>query len=305
MYRLLKFSFFILVCIVINTTIATNVARAQNVKRLEEEAIKDRERDVKRRQLLEQYKEQEQIIKNTPISEEEAEQRNLVEVESNNILPSDLANIYSLVPYKVRRRDWGHMFSVAYCQFSPTSYQTDYFGAGIPLASGESSSYENVFGSEAAIELSYGYKWNFILGAVTGEAGLALYSNAAEAPDLGDAQLSARIIRAGARYTMDNIYYEPLFAPYVYGGVYTVLYDETQGAESYNGNTGPAPYWGAGIKFQLSWLDKASAVEAYTESGIENTYLFAEVRQYMASTVEQDPDFSTGMDLNMGMSLEF
>ena len=249
--------------------------------------------------------EQEKIIKSKPISEEEAEQRNLVEVEPNNVLPSDLANVYSLVPYKVRRKDWGHMVSVAYCHFSPTSYQTDYFGAGIPLASGDDSNYENIYGSEAAIELSYGYKWNFVLGAITGELGVALYSNDAEAPDLGDAQLSARIVRAGARYTMDNLYYEPFVAPYVYGGMYTVLYDETQGAFSYNGSTGPAMYWGGGVKFQLSWLDKASAVEAYTDSGIENTYLFAEVRQYMAATDDEDPDFSTGMDLNLGMSLEF
>jgi hypothetical protein len=57
--------------------------------------------------------------------------------------------------------------------------------------------------------------------------------------------------------------------------------------------------------FQLGWLDPIAAVEAYSESGIENTYIFAEVRQYMASEEDIDPDFSTGLDINFGMSLEF
>jgi hypothetical protein len=280
-------------------------AYGQNIQRAEEEAVKDRERELKKLQMLQQKKDEEDRILSQPLSEDELTSKNLVEVEPNNILPSDLANVYTLVPYKVRRTEWGHQFSITYSQFNPTEYQTDYEGPGVPMSDGLLPTYENAYGAEPMVELAYGAKWNFLLGSLVGELGYGIMSNAADATDLGDATLNLQIVRAGLRYNMDNISYEPYFVPYGYAGAYTVLYAEEQGGASYDGNTSPALYWGGGLMFQLGWLDPIAAVEAYSESGIENTYIFAEVRQYMASAEDIDPDFSTGLDLNFGMSLEF
>jgi hypothetical protein len=278
---------------------------AQNIQRIEEEAIKDRERELKKLQLLQQQKEEEERILQQPLSEDDMASPNLVEVEPNNILPSDLANVYTLVPYKVRRTEWGHHFAITYCQFNPTEYQTDYEGAGVPMSDGQLPTYENAYGAEPMVELSYGVKWNFLLGSLVAELGYGIMSNAADNTDLGDATLNLQTIRTGVRYNLDNITYEPYLVPYGFAGAYTILYAEEQAGASFDGNTSPALYWGGGVMFQLGWLDPIAAVEAYAESGIENTYLFAEVRQYMASSEEIDPDFSTGLDLNFGMSLEF
>ena len=40
-------------------------------------------------------------------------------------------------------------------------------------------------------------------------------------------------------------------------------------------------------------MDTASAVQSYNESGIENTYLYLDVRQYMKSSAGSDPDLSS------------
>lgn len=235
------------------------------------------------------------------LSVEELEKQNLVEVESNNVLPSELNSSLAIVPYKDRRRKWGHAFSVSYSFYKPAYYKSDYINP-------ELADFELDYGSPQIplIEISYTHKWNFSLGSLGGEMSYGYYSNDADDFDLlGDANLQLQMARVGVKFTMDNLFSEPIVAPYFSTGIYSVLYDETQGGASFNGTTGVAGYWAAGALFQLDWLDKSSAIDAYLESGIENTFLSVEVRQFLASSVEQDPDFSTDPDINIGISVEF
>jgi hypothetical protein len=233
------------------------------------------------------------------MDEEEAQEKGLVEVEPNNILPSDVASSYVLVPYQLRRARWGHLFTIGYSQFHPYKYESDYISPGL-------SDFDSLYGSAPMFEISYTYKYNFKLGSIGGEIGYGHYSNAADdTVAIQNANLSVQIVRLGVRYSMDNLFSEPYIVPYGILGAYTALYHETQGNRSFNGTTGASEYWGAGALFQLNKADRAAAVEAYTESGIENTFLFVEARQYLASTVEKDPDFSTKLDINFGMNLEF
>ena len=81
-------------------------AMAQNERRLEEEAILDAERKAKVKQLIEERQAEEERIRESNYTDEELQERNLVEVEPNNILPSDLSSQGALVPYKVRRPRW-------------------------------------------------------------------------------------------------------------------------------------------------------------------------------------------------------
>jgi hypothetical protein len=66
-----------------------------------------------------------------------------------------------------------------------------------------------------------------------------------------------------------------------------------------------AYYYGAGVLLQLGWLDPSAALDAYTESGIENTFVFLEMRKHTAAAGDEDPDFSTDLDINAGLTLEF
>lgn len=272
---------------------------AQNYQRSEEEQVKDQDLNTKMQEYLKKREAEDKLLLEKPITLKELENKNLVEVEPNNILPSDLVSNYALVPYKVRRPRWGHLFTISYSQFNPTQFESDY-------TSPEFANFEDLYGTASMIEASYTYKWNFILGSIGGEISYGTYANDADDTDLiGNASLSVQIVRLGVRYVADNFMYEPIIAPYLVAGAYSVLYDESQSGESYNGTTAAAGYYGIGALFQLNWLDGSAAVEAYSESGIENTYLFAEAKSYLASAVEKDPDFSTNFDINFGMSLEF
>jgi len=276
-------------------------ARAQNYQREEEEAILDQERQRRVEEIIQQREREAEELLEKPLTEEEIKNRKLVEVEPNNILPSDLTNIYSLVPYAVRRNRWGWYYGVTYSMYHPDQFASDYFDPNL-------ATFDELYSSAQLplVEFFITYKWNFKLGSLGLDTAIGLYENDNADEDLmGDARLSLQMVRVGLRYTMDNITYEPYVAPYAIGGAYMVRFEEMQGGAKYSGTTMVAPYWGLGLLFQLNWLDQTAAVEAYSSAQIENTFLFLEGRQYLASSEAKDPDFSTAMDLAGGISLEF
>lgn len=271
---------------------------AQNVNRLEEELLLDQAKKAKVEEILKARQAEEERIKSLDLSDKELEEQQLVEVVPNNILPSDLSSIYVVVPYKIRRPRWGTSFGINYVMFNPTQYASDY-------ASTSLIDFENLYGGGGLIEVAFAYKLNFSLGSLGLEGGYGFYTNSADDTSFGELDLSLQQMRLGVRYVMDAFAYEPIIAPYVGAGAYMTIYKETNGTDSFNGQTDPAPYYYGGLLFQMNWLDKSAAVEAYSEGGIENTFLFIEGRQYMASSTAQDPDFSTDINLSAGLSLEF
>lgn len=272
---------------------------AQNAQRLEEEALLDLEKKRRVEELLKARQSEEDRIKAMNLSEKQMEDQQLVEVVPNNILPSDLSSIYPIVPYKIRRPKWGSSVGINYVMLTPSNYASDY-------ASPTLISFENLYGKDGAmIELSYEFKLNFALGSLGVEGGYGMYSNSADDTNFGALDLSMQQARVGVRYTINAFAYEPIIAPYVGAGMYTAFYKEENGTDSFNGQTDPALYYYAGLMMQTNWLDKSSAVEAYTEGGIENTFVFVEGRQYMASSTVQDPDFSTDINISAGINLEF
>jgi hypothetical protein len=220
-----------------------------------------------------------------------------VEVEPTNILPSDITGIYYLVPYRNRRESWGQTASIGYSSFTPINYEPNY----------ESYFYEDVFSSPSLplIELQFSIKRNFTLGSIGGELAVGMYQNSGEYPSGNPSDLELMPVRLGLNLNLDNITFEPYVVPYISGGIYTIIYEEAIAAAAYGGNTQVAPYFSFGLLFQLNWLDAESARISYLESGIENTFLFLEARQFMASGAAADPDFSTGMDWGAGVRMEF
>lgn len=258
----------------------------------------DKEKRRRVEELIHARQVEEDRIKNLNLSDVELEERKLVEVVPNNILPSDLSSLYPMVPYKVRRNNWGSSFSVGYVMYSPTSYNSDY--ADLSLIS-----FENLYGDGGIIELSYNYKLNFSLGSLGAEAAYGFYNKDSDDTSFGSLNLNLQQIRLGLRFVLDNFGYEPVIAPYAGAGVYAMIFKETNAGDSFGGQTDPALYVYGGLMFQLDWIDKDAAVEAYSEGGIENTFVYLEGRQYMASSTAQDPDFSTDISVSAGMTVEF
>ena len=80
-------------------------------------------------------------------------------------------------------------------------------------------------------------------------------------------------------------------------------YKEEQGSTSNNGTTQASPYVSGGLLFSIDWLDPISAKAAYFESGIENTFIFAEATMFMESSSKKDPNFA-GLDAKAGIKVE-
>ncbi len=275
-------------------------AFAQNTSRLEEEQKLEAERKAKVEAAILSREAEAREIEEHPEIYANPEKKNLVEVEPNNILPADLTNVSALIPYRIRRQNSGVDVGVGFSTYAPINYESSYI-------SGTITDFKGLFGSADTpmIELYLNYKKNFSFGSLGLDLGVGYYKNSATT-DAGDnLTITLQIARFGVKYILDSIGYEPKIAPYVGVGGYTAFYKDDNGVSSVNGNTEVAPYYMAGIMAQLNWIDPGAAVEAYAESGIENTFLYGEVRQYQASANDKDPDLSTDPVFDVGMSLEF
>ena len=280
---------------------AHQAATAAESDRNEQEKTKDQEARTKVQKLIDQRKELLAKSNGQTLTDEELEEKKLVEVEPENILPGDLSSVYKVMPYKIRRQKWGQTFSVGYSQYNPLKYQSDF-----TIAS--QGDFNSLYGKAETpmIELAYEYKRNFLLGSLGLEFGYGYYSNTTNAGSvLGQSTLSVQPLRLGFRYSMDNIFYEPYVVPYISTGAYSVLFSERQGNVNFSGNTQAAGYLSFGAKIQLNWADPASAVASYAESGLENSFVFAELRQFMKSSSAKDPDFSSDLALAAGINFEF
>jgi hypothetical protein len=277
--------------------VSARPARAQNVNQFQEEEIKDKEREVKKKQYEDERKAQEAKALSQPMTEEELANTNLVEVEPVNILPSDITNVYRVLPYKVRRPKWGHQFAIGMSLYQPVNYQTAYASAG----TGSYSSYYAI--GTPLIELCYTYRYNSAIGGLGLDFAFGYFQ--ANSNATLNATLSVQPARIGAKWILDNITSEPYVVPFAFGGIYEAIYSEAQGAVTFSGNTQPALYYGAGLMFQLNWLDPDGAVASYNDSGVENTFLYLEARQYTASSSAADPNFSSNVVIGGGLNMEF
>ncbi|MCB0412499.1 MAG: hypothetical protein KDD22_08235 [Bdellovibrionales bacterium] len=219
-----------------------------------------------------------------------------VEVEPSDLIPSDLTGKLYLVPYKVRRKDWGGSVSVAYSNFEPLYYEPDFYR--LP--------YESVYSSPSSplIELQFSVKYNMAMGSIGGEAAVGFFKAESESVD-APSELELIPIRLGANFLLDTLFLEPYVVPYVSGGGYIMKYTETESIRSFNGTTQVAPYVAAGLQFQIDWMDPASARDAYLEGRVQNSFLFVEGRKFFASSAAQDPDFETDLHIDGGVRVEF
>lgn len=251
-------------------------------------------------EIIIRRKESERKFRSEGISQDEAIERGLVYVEPINVLPPSPHISTPILPYSARRSSRSLEATVTYSFYSPSKYESSFAD---PLL----VTFDGLYGNPdiSLLEFSMGYMWNLAMGSIGGEVGIGRYSTSAADNAFGDLELDLIHVRLGSRYTMSTLFLEPYIAPYIGAGAYLVSFTERSANNSFNGNTTPAPYWYIGSKFQIDWLDKKAAMEAYKSSGIENTFLFVEARQYISSEVDKDPDFSSDVELSMGLSLEF
>lgn len=220
----------------------------------------------------------------------------MVIVEPSNVVATQTEGRYELLPYLERRGDWGFTIGIGASSYQPVNYQPDqsvlafdevYKAFDVPMA-----------------ELTFSVKRNYKFGSVGGELGVGFYKNDSDNDQL-DSSLQLIPLRLGGVFYMDALAANPVFVPYVSGGAYMMMYKETTGSVSFNGNTQVAPYVRAGMAFGLDWIDKDAARVSYEDSGIQSTFAYLDAGKLFASGGTKDPDFEDTVSVGAGFRIEF
>jgi hypothetical protein len=229
-------------------------------------------------------------------NEETAKSHNKVYVEPTYVQTAQTAGEYKLVPYKERRGKWGATLSAGYSAYTPANLESSFVGAGI------ASPYETT--QMPLIETQVVFKRNFPFASIGGELGLSyMATNSTSGPV--DTTLDFKMLRVGATIAIDSLFSEPWLVPYGSAGVYTIYFDESLSGITFSGSTRVAPYLSGGVLIQLDWIDRTAARISYQETGTQSTFLYVEGRTLIASSAEQDPDYSSDVHWNTGIRVEF
>ncbi len=229
--------------------------------------------------------------------EESAQKRGMVLVEPLGVATSTTDGQYRLLPYRERRNKWGYNFSLGYSTYEPLNYEPDVAAEDFSTIYG--------YSDLPLIELQFVVKRNFPFGSVGLSVGVGIYENQSGNVDFGESTLQLIPVKVGAVLSLETLMKNPYVVPYVGGGVYTMIFDESLGGNSHNGNTEAAPYYHGGLAFLLEWIDPAGAMIAYRDSGIIASYAFVEMQKYMPAQAKADGDFSNDISYAGGLRVEF
>ena len=221
----------------------------------------------------------------------------MVEVEATHVSTTEVDGIYKLVPYTERRNKWGVTTALGYSSYEPVYYEPNFLAVD----------FVDIYSTPEMplIELQISIKRNMNFGSFGGELSVGIYQNDSDSPELVDSSLQLIPVRLGAVLSLDTLSSEPMFVPYVSGGLYTMLYRESMEGNSHSGNTQVAPYMTAGVNILLDWLDRRAARTSYQESGIQSTYAYAQAYKLIESGDASDGDFSNDVSWGAGVRVEF
>ncbi len=203
-----------------------------------------------------------------------------------------------LKSFKERRPPWTYQISVGANQFVPINYESDAMGT---------TEYFEDFYNDSAVpspEISFEIKKNFSWASIAMGVVASYYSTS-----ITDSDFTLTMPSVEATVYLDTLFDEPYVVPYGTLGYTYMMYDEKNKALdiAFKGETDNV-YASLGILIQLDWLDPTSDTLAYTDMGIENTFLYVEGRTYLDQGFmrsEEDPDFSTSTHVAGGIKLEF
>jgi hypothetical protein len=220
--------------------------------------------------------------------------KGMVKVEQSDLVKAPApSHDFIMRPYRERRGKWGAIFGISYNSYQPSNF----------VSSLLNSNFGDVYGAPQTplLEAQLIVKRNFSLGSIGVEAAFGYYDNNSSADVSSELQISQ--YRLGIILILDTLTETPYFAPYGSVGAYMVSANEST-TDNSNAITSIAPYVTLGVQCSLNWLDTLAARKAYQSGGIENTYLFAEVRMYFAGS-NADGDFSNNFSPGGGLRVEF
>ena len=203
-----------------------------------------------------------------------------------------------LQPYRERRGSWGATLAIGYNSFEPLRYQPNF----------ATTSFGSIYRSAEMplLTLSVEVKKNFAIGSFAVGLSAGTYRNSSDVDKtIVDSTLTYQPVKFGATFYADTLDDDPIFVPYIAGGMYTMYYNEGQGDDSFGGHTSYAPWANLGLDISLNWVDQKSANSGFDSCGLQNTALFVELQKFVASPNADDPDFSNDVSFAAGLRMEF
>lgn len=194
--------------------------------------------------------------------------------------------------YNVRKSRWDYRVLFAYDQMLPDQY----------LSLKDGKTYTNLFGS-AAVQMpgaGLGMKLNTSLGGahldiIYGKGNVSA----------GAATLSLEKTGLNFGIILDALFKNPWFSPFA--GIQAVYFNwkEIDVNVDISGKTAWTTGVVAGIAIHLNRIDKQTALEAYNDHGLKNTFLDIYGLQFNTSNSASDPELKTGLNLGVAFRLEF
>lgn len=210
--------------------------------------------------------------------------------------------VETALPYRERRPRHQFTAHVQYENFAPTGYLS-------PVIADPSTvdpSYQNVYNQEdiPLIGLALGYKFNMpFLGVEVAP----FYAAGGITSSRTGENITLNFEKYGVRFAayLETLFREPYVVPYVSGVIQVWGIEESGASLAFSRSTAYTFGFGAGLLFQLNWLDPAAALLALNESGLSNTYLDVFVQQYGDTVDANDPVLSTDFNWGAGIRLEY
>lgn len=206
------------------------------------------------------------------------------------------------LPYRDRRPRHQFTASVQYENYAPTNY----FSAVVPDPSTVDATYKGVFANEdiPLLGISLGYKFNMpFLGL---EIAPYYASGSIKSSRAGE-NINLSLEKYGVRFAayLETLFKEPYVVPYVASQIQVWGVEEKGQTLSFSRSTAYAVGFGAGMLFQLNWLDPAAALESLNSSGLNNSYLDVFFQQYGDTSDNTDPLMSSEFNWGVGLRLEY
>lgn len=200
--------------------------------------------------------------------------------------------------YRDRRGPWSFQVSANMENFYPDKFLSLADGLG----------YKDLFGSTTVplTQLQLGAKYNFVLGALTGNVvgglGTVTSSRSGTARELSILKKAVAV-----EWILDAVMKEPYVAPYIQGQYLDFSYSD-RGSPSGNnsGTTAWTTGYTIGLLIQLNFIDQTNAADvANFTYGLNNTFIDIFATEYNTSNAADDPQLRTSFNWGAGLRLEF
>lgn len=206
------------------------------------------------------------------------------------------------LPYRERRPRHQFTAHLQYENFAPTGYLSPV----IPDPTIVSNTYKDTYDLDDIPIISAAVGWKFNVPFMGIELA-AFYGQGSLQSSKSGEPLSLDLEKYGLKFAayLETLFSEPYVVPYISAQMQLWGIEEKSSGLKFSRTTGYAVGFGAGMLFQLNWIEPGAAFLALKDGGLNNTYLDVFIQQYGDTSDSKDPVMSSEFNWGAGLRLEY